>query len=216
MQPVFDYDEIDDVEFENLINSPAIGSPFGIQGSLNGRGSKQSITPFWNKVASLFRLRPNSGIGYSSAPLLGGSSPYSSVPPHDSGYHNYHSDTFNASHVAVNRLGGAYQPSAVRQPLNDDEDEDEVVEGVYNASHMPATATSGVNSFAITKHHVNQDQQQPFYGALTNNIMSQHSVAEEHDPNNGLLGQMRISKDNLSVLSEENTQVPSNGSNSLL
>ncbi|KAL2913554.1 hypothetical protein HK105_207014 [Polyrhizophydium stewartii] len=55
--PVFDYDEIDDLEFENLLNTP------GLAGPLHARPSS---AVFWDSVASLFRLRPNTGLGLSS------------------------------------------------------------------------------------------------------------------------------------------------------
>lgn len=49
--PSFDYDEIDDLEFENLLN----------EGGTGGFGQQQEPS-IWNSIASLFRFSPN---GYS-------------------------------------------------------------------------------------------------------------------------------------------------------
>lgn len=69
-QLTFDYDEIDDLEFENLLNDPhGPHGPFG-----NHRHS----VPFWERLAALFRKRDgSSGIGYLGGYRAGG---YQAVP----------------------------------------------------------------------------------------------------------------------------------------
>ncbi|KAJ3154379.1 hypothetical protein HDU89_008447 [Geranomyces variabilis] len=67
--PTFDYDEIDDLEIENLLNMP---SPFPTS-SRRGAGPTNAI---WEKVAGLFR-RPEHPRGARSAVESGG---YQSVP----------------------------------------------------------------------------------------------------------------------------------------
>ncbi|KAI8592612.1 hypothetical protein BDZ88DRAFT_449120 [Geranomyces variabilis] len=67
--PTFDYDEIDDLEIENLLNMP---SPFPTS-SRRGAGPPNAI---WEKVAGLFR-RPEHPRGARSAVESGG---YQSVP----------------------------------------------------------------------------------------------------------------------------------------
>ncbi|EGF84291.1 hypothetical protein BATDEDRAFT_85321 [Batrachochytrium dendrobatidis JAM81] len=48
IQPIFDYDEIDDLEFENLLSSSGATGPFQ---------SPPAATAFWESLASLFRFR---------------------------------------------------------------------------------------------------------------------------------------------------------------
>lgn len=56
--PIFDYDEIDDLEFENLLSAPGTG-PFQTQ--------NQPPSSFWTTLASLFGVKSNRR-GYEAIP----------------------------------------------------------------------------------------------------------------------------------------------------
>ncbi|KAH6570268.1 hypothetical protein BASA50_011281 [Batrachochytrium salamandrivorans] len=82
VQPVFDYDEIDDLEFENLLSTSGVSGPFQTR-------SLSSV--FWDNLASLFRLR-----SYHASDTIPSTSPSRSA-------HSY-SYTYNYSPVATDAV----------------------------------------------------------------------------------------------------------------
>ncbi|KAI8908703.1 hypothetical protein DFJ77DRAFT_473025 [Powellomyces hirtus] len=94
-QLTFDYDEIDDLEFENLLNDP-----HGPNGAFGG-GPRPS-TALWNRIAALFRLRrqsvggsliPSGGFrvgGYQAVPTDGDQGELVPGPMPPSHHHHHH------------------------------------------------------------------------------------------------------------------------------
>lgn len=67
--PTFDYDEIDDLEFDTLLTDAHLGYGHGV----GGRGTS-GAGQIWDRFASLFRLhgRTGAGSGAGGGGLLGG------------------------------------------------------------------------------------------------------------------------------------------------
>ncbi|KAJ3040132.1 hypothetical protein HDV00_011456 [Rhizophlyctis rosea] len=66
-QPTFDYDEIDDLEFDTLLNDPHLGYGHGIGGRPSSRAGLM-----WHRFASLFRLNGRAGAGGPGGSGVGG------------------------------------------------------------------------------------------------------------------------------------------------
>ena len=65
--PTFDYDEIDDLEFDTLLTDPHLGYGHGAGGRAASRAGQ-----IWDRLASLFRLHGRAGAGGPGGGLLGG------------------------------------------------------------------------------------------------------------------------------------------------